>query len=389
MGYRFSDVFVRRDGTENIYSFDENRFREIENAHWTSFKESLREEGIEERTNEWNTRMQEEGSRLEEIERGFLNVTRKASLLNGIQQRIDDEYRARRKTERSDFDGQLNSLRRFSHLYSDAKSYPELQHVNWNNFNQFISRVDGIFNVEQGGEITPEKKEQLEEFLRYVEVVNKAEEYLTPPEVDRALAGRMLASLNGPQEKLTFRGQPISPEITTGKIIDYTDSEGRKTGPFFPVVMEEKNAVGVVIARTVYLLPYTGEVPVGETTVLSDSGVQKWAVPAVRLSYSINGSTEALTTVTEYQSDQEGRIISSSYNVINGEKISGSEKQQEVRSRDVSLFESGENSSSVIRTLGYSEQVEEPNVSQSIATVAESVSVEMAQMNGMGGIQNG
>lgn len=399
--------FAQRNGLKlsDLYAVDENKPTEykvniteatIRNCEWTFFKEELRRAGIEDDPNnpndEWDRLMSEESGpineRVNEIAEALENVRRKFSICRGIELAIDNAYRSKRQSERSSFDERLSRMRDFRNKYSDSTAYPEFQNVDWTEFDRVVQTADEVFNVEQGGEITEDDKIQLENYSRYVNVVSKVKELLTLPEVDRVLASRIMDTLKRPQERLRLNGRLISSDITTGKIIEYTDAEGKTKGPFFPVVIEEKNATGIVIGRSVYLLPYNGTAKVGETTVLSDPGVQKFDVPAACLTYSINGSIESLVEVTEYNQDQ-GRVVAHSYEVINGEKIQGSDKQQEVSESDVMVFQRDENSSGGTSTLAHSSAGDKTNVGQTLSGVAEPVAHEGLIVTERGGTQNG
>lgn len=403
-GLKLSDLYAVDDNSPTEYKINRAKLEEtIRNREWTVFKEKLRREGVTDDPNnpndEWDRRMREESGPIadrvnkilngpSEITAALENVRRKFSICHGIELAIDNAYRSKRQSERSSFDETLSRMRDFRNKYSNSTTYPEFQNVDWNKFDQVVQTADEVFNVERGGEITEANKKQLEDYSRYVNVVSKVEELLTPPEVDRALASRIMDTLNRPQERLRLNGRLISSDITTGKIIEYTDAEGNKKGPFFPVVIEEKNATGIVIKRSVYLLPYNGTAKIGETTVLSDPGVQKFDVPAACLTYSINGSIESLVEVTEYNQDQ-GRVVAHSYNVINGAKIQGSDKQREVSRSDVIVFQGDENLSSGTSTLAHSSEGAKTNVGQTLSGVAEPVAHEGAIVTGRGGTQNG
>ena len=409
--------FARRYGLKlsDLYAVDENKLTEykiniaileetIRNREWTVFKEQLIMEGIKDDPNnpndEWDRRMREESGRIDkrvkailngpsEITRALENVRCNFSIYNGIELAINNANRSKRQSERRSFDEILSRMRDFRNKYSNSTAYPEFANVNWTEFDRVVQTADEVFNVEQGGEITEDDKIQLENYSRYVNVVSKVEKLLTPPEVDRVLASRIMDTLNRPQERLRLKGRLISSDITTGKIIGYTDAEGNTTGPFFPVVIEEKNATGIVIERSVYLLPYNGTAKVGETTVLSDPGVQKFDVPAACLTYSINGSIEYLVKVTEYNQDQ-GRVVAHSYEVINGEKIQGSDEQQEVsKLDDVMVFQRDENSSGGTSSLAHSSVGDKTNVRQTLSGVAEPVAHVGVIVTERGGTQNG
>ncbi|MBQ3034762.1 MAG: ankyrin repeat domain-containing protein [Alphaproteobacteria bacterium] len=400
--------FARRNDLKlsDLYAVDVNKSTEykvniteatIRNCEWNVFKKELRMAGIENDPNDpnddWDRCMREESTHIEErvneIAEALENVRRKFSICHGIELAIDNAYRSKRQSARSSFDERLSRMRDFRNKYAD---YPKFQNVDWNEFDRVVQTADKIFNVEQGGEITEDKKIQLEVYSRYVNVVSKVEEVLTPPGADLELASRIMDTLKRPQERLRLKGQLISSDITTGKIIEYTDAEGNKEGPFFPVVIEKKIATGSVIERSVYLLPYnvtgTETAKVGETTVLSDPCVQKFDVPAACLTYSINGSIESLVEVTEYNQDQ-GKVVAHSYEVINGAKVQDSDQQQEVSKKDVMVFQRDENSSEGTRTLALSSEGDKTNVGQTLSGVAEPVAHEGVIVTERGGTQNG